>query len=73
MLRTERRRRSIVVVRIINLVRVKFDLVVVELEVRRVIEADIGIRIICLCPSESPELENVPRWQQGVISFLHII
>lgn len=44
-LRNERRCRTVVVVRIVEPVRVELDLVVVEVEVRGVIEADISIRI----------------------------
>jgi len=44
-LRNERRRRTVVVVRIVEPVRVELDLAVVEVEVRGVIEANIGIRI----------------------------
>lgn len=44
-LRNERRRRTVVVVGIVEPVRVELDLAVVEVEVRGVIEAIIGIRI----------------------------
>ena len=44
-LREKRGRRAIVVVGIVDIVRVELDLVVVEVEVRSVIEANIGIRI----------------------------
>ena len=44
-LRNERRRGTVVVVRIVEPVRVELDLAVVEVEVRGVIEANIGIRI----------------------------
>lgn len=45
-LRKERRRGTIVVVRIVDRVRVELDLVVVELEVRGVREVAVGIRSI---------------------------
>ena len=44
-LRNEGRRRPIVLVGVVAPVRVELDLTVVEVEVRGVIEADIGIRI----------------------------
>ncbi len=44
-LRNKHRRRTVVVVRIVEPVRVELDLAVVEVEVRGVIEANIGIRI----------------------------
>ena len=72
-LRNESRRGTVVVVGIVEPVRVELDLAVVEVEVRGVIEADIGIRIICLCPSVSPKLESIPCWQQGAISLLNFI
>ena len=45
-LRGETRRGTVVLVRIVDVVRVELDLVIVEVEVRSVIEANIGIRII---------------------------
>ena len=47
-LRNERRRRTVVLVGIVEPVRVELDLAVVEVEVRGVIEADISIRIFVL-------------------------
>ena len=44
-LRGETRGGTVVLVRIVDVVRVELDLVVVEVEVRSVTEADIGIRI----------------------------
>ncbi len=44
-LRNETGGRPVVVVRIRHVVRVELDLVVVEVEVRGLVEADIGIRI----------------------------
>ena len=43
-LRNETRRRTVVVVGIVNVVRVELDLAVVEVEVRSVIKANIGVR-----------------------------
>ena len=47
-LRDEARSRTIVVVRIANMVRVELDLAVIEVEVRRVVEADIRVRLLPL-------------------------
>ena len=47
-LRNEHRRRTVVLVGIVEPVRVELDLAVVEVEVRGVIEADISIRIFVL-------------------------
>jgi len=47
-LRNEPRGSTIVVVRIVNEVRIELNVVVVEVEVRRVVEADIGVRILPL-------------------------
>lgn len=44
-LRTEPRRRAIVVIGIVDPVRVELDLAIIEVEVRRVVELTIGIRI----------------------------
>lgn len=44
MLRKEARGRTIVVVGIADPVRVELDIAVVEVEVRRVVEANIGLR-----------------------------
>ncbi len=45
-LRNDTGGRTVVLVRIVNRVRVELDLAVVEVEVRTVVEADTGIRII---------------------------
>ena len=47
-LRDEGRRRAIVLVRVADMLRVELDLAVVVVEVRSVVEADIGIRILPL-------------------------
>ncbi|MBI2627717.1 hypothetical protein HYW72_02170 [Candidatus Nomurabacteria bacterium] len=47
-LRNDTRRRTVVLVRIVDRVRVELDLAVVEVEVRSVVEVDTGIRILSL-------------------------
>ena len=56
-LREEAGRRAIVLVSIVDPVRVELDLAVVEVEVRSVREVAILVRLDCLHPSESPDLE----------------
>ncbi len=56
-LREEARRRAIVRIRIVDEVRVEPDLAVVEFEVGRLREVAVLVRLDCLCPSESPDLE----------------
>ena len=56
-LREEAGRRTVVVVGIVDPVRVEFELAVVEVEVQRVVELIIGVRINCFCSSMSPDLE----------------
>jgi len=46
--RKDTRRRTVVVVGIVNLVRVELDLAIVELEVRGMIEAIVGIRLLSI-------------------------
>ena len=59
-LRTETRRRPVVVVRIVDEVRVELDLAVVEAEVRSVVETNIGIRIVELVTrAVNPEVVEV--------------
>jgi hypothetical protein len=47
-LREDSRDGTIVVIRIVNIVRVKLDLAIIEVEVRRLVEVAIGIRLLSL-------------------------
>jgi len=47
-LREDSRNGTIVVIRIVNIVRVKLDLAIVEIEVQRLVESTIGIRLLSL-------------------------
>jgi hypothetical protein len=68
-LRREPRRGAIVVVGIVNIVRVELDLVVVEVEVGRLREHAITVRIL-LPPIRSPKLEDVSHWKWDIFWFL---
>ena len=64
-LREERRRGTVVLVGIVDLVRVELDLAVVEVEDRRVREVAIGIRIIALIHLCHQALNFTSRWKRN--------
>jgi hypothetical protein len=57
-LREKARRRAIVLIGIVEPVRVELELAVVEVEVRRVREIAIDVRLYCLHPSISLEVKK---------------
>lgn len=72
-LREERRHRAIVVVGIVDEVRVELDLVIVEVEDRRVVEPTIGIRIIItFVHPYSPSIEIYPPLIIGLYSLYFV-
>jgi len=83
-LRDEAGGRTIVPVRIVDIVRVELDLAIVEVEVRGLVEIAIGIRIIVFAHPKSLELEVIMTsisehflflyslWQQSTISEFHL-
>ncbi len=71
-LRSEPGSRPEVVIRIVNIVRVELELVIVEVEVRRVREVAIGVWILPL-PVRSPKLESGSCWKQDAFSPLNFI
>jgi hypothetical protein len=71
-LRTEPRRRPVVVVGIVDKVRVELDLAIVEVEVRSVVEANIGIQILFL-PIRGTRARSNSCWKQDTISLLNFI
>ncbi len=57
-LREEPGSRTVVVVRVVDIVRVELELAVVPVEDRRVLEATIGLRIFAISHQESPAIES---------------
>jgi hypothetical protein len=64
---------TVVVVRIADIVRVELHLVVVEVEVGRVRELTIAIRIIVFAHPWHRNQTNGSCWKQDVIQFLNFI
>lgn len=71
-LRSEPGSRPEVVIRIVNIIRVELELVVVEVEVRRVREVVIGVWILP-SPVLTPKLESGSCWKQDAFLLLNFI
>jgi hypothetical protein len=72
-LREEPRSGTVVVVRLVDLVRVELHLVVVEVEVGSVRELAIAIGIIVFVHPGHQNLKSDSCWQQDTISLLNLI
>ena len=73
MLRNEARRRPVVVVGVADPVRVELDIAVVEVEVRRVVEANIRLRIFAFARPRHRSSKAILAGNEALISLLNFI